>query len=723
MTRENTVSSSDKVQRFRPFKQAEKDKRKKKYDDLQVQGTNNSSIVSKRSVEKLYFPEIQPELGSWFGCFVKDGKKWKRRSPAINRGYWIRMESIRSVLEKILNLNPNKRVNIVNLGCGFDPLPFQMLSSCCCCCGGGGGGNRGSGKCTRDMDLNFVDIDYLELVEEKCKLIRESHEIMSLIGTFSNSKDFKIYTERYKLIGCDLNDLKHYQKVSSVVCTSKDEVNVFIAEVSLAYMKPEFANSVIGISSQAPNSHFILLEQIMPDGPHNAFATKMLYHFQHLRCPIQCVESYPTKHKQVERFRKMYRYAEVKNLFENWHSLVSNEMKSKIMEIEEFDEWEEFILFCQHYVLVHSTNVGGQLVYERDSIDDDLIYKEFEVDEGVSFHLDDRFNKDLLQLKFPAVADLEGKIYINGGLGQKRSGETLEVNYDTGTITLVSPKDVATDTTTCTPSARVCHSLTGINNDELILIGGRTKPGDFKDDIYSFNKKRWEKAGHLDMPRSRHAVVKINDCRLLICGGLKNGNIGNKFVIFDAKSRKISAVNIRGVEVDNLMSSTMTFDEASQTGYLYGGIIDSFVPRVNDKLYKWRIIQQDTGEVAIYIEKVFESVFLSRIGSRATIIKDPVCQELNKLLIVGGVSPSTIFTNSSNIMTLNLTNFELKSVKIGTTSQPPIFIGFGYVELDKKEGNEKQRSKRRRRSSLIISGGAVCYSFGSCYNSVYRIEY
>ena len=33
----------------------------------------------------------------------------------------------------------------------------------------------------------------------------------------------------------------------------------------------------------------------MPDGATNAFATKMLYHFQHLRSPIQCVETYPTE--------------------------------------------------------------------------------------------------------------------------------------------------------------------------------------------------------------------------------------------------------------------------------------------------------------------------------------------------------------------------------------------------------------------------------------------
>ena len=109
----------------RQRRKIEKDKRKKVYDDQQVQGTNNSSIVSKRSVEKLYSLSLQPELGEFFKYFVPKGK---RRSPAINRGYWIRMESIRQMVIRIIEQNIDKSVNIINLGCGFDPLAFQLLN-------------------------------------------------------------------------------------------------------------------------------------------------------------------------------------------------------------------------------------------------------------------------------------------------------------------------------------------------------------------------------------------------------------------------------------------------------------------------------------------------------------------------------------------------------------------------------------------------------------------
>lgn len=54
--------------------------RKTKRDDS-VMATNNSSIVSKRSVERLYYPE--PHLYRYFV------KKPLRRSPLINRKSWM----------------------------------------------------------------------------------------------------------------------------------------------------------------------------------------------------------------------------------------------------------------------------------------------------------------------------------------------------------------------------------------------------------------------------------------------------------------------------------------------------------------------------------------------------------------------------------------------------------------------------------------------------------
>lgn len=87
--------------------------------------TNNSSIVSKRSVERLY---SKPDEHQFLRHFVK---KPQRRSPLINRGYWLRMRAVEHVVRSFLSEEvidsrtkiPVKKV-VVNLGCGlFVPPP------------------------------------------------------------------------------------------------------------------------------------------------------------------------------------------------------------------------------------------------------------------------------------------------------------------------------------------------------------------------------------------------------------------------------------------------------------------------------------------------------------------------------------------------------------------------------------------------------------------------
>lgn len=668
----------------RQRRKIEKDKRKKVYDDQQVQGTNNSSIVSKRSVEKLYSLDLQPELGEFFKYFVPKGK---RRSPAINRGYWIRMELIRQMVIRIINKNVDKRVNVINLGCGFDPLAFQLLNIY---------------KSSTNNDLNFIDIDYPDLIKNKYDMIQKSDEIKNLIGEqkIPTEKDCLIMTDNYKLVGCDLKHSDKYQEILQKLIINKEDINIFIAEVSLAYMKPIYANSIIEISSKVNNSHFLILEQIMPDGPYNSFATKMLYHFNHLRSPIQCVENYSTKELQLKRFKDYYKFTEIKNLFENWKYLIDYEMKQKISKIEEFDEWEEFIIFCQHYIIVHASNIH-QMIYEIENEEPKEEQEEvqYKIEESFNVTHDNGFSDDQLELKFPAISSINNKIYIHGGLKQTRSDETLEIDVEKGTITQL-------DKTSSTPSARMCHTLTNINNNELILIGGRSRPGQYMNDTYKFKDNHWIKMADLPKGRSRHTTTAIDDHQILLYGGLiEEDNKDDLFLIYDTNNNFYKSVKIIGINPGNLKSSSMNFNK--NFGLIFGGINDDNIPLVNDKLFKFTIgSDTETGDVTINIEEILQHKLLARIGGKFKFV------EQDKILIVGGVSPIQLLTQTTNIMSLNLHTFEFKSIKIPESiykTVPPIFVGFEIVE------------GREDKSLFIVGGGAVCYSFGSCYNSVYRI--
>lgn len=67
--------------------------------------------MSKRSVERLYFPN-EPHF---FRYFVP---KFQRRSPLINRGYWLRLRAIDVVLRRFITRPSTGKRVIINLGCG-----------------------------------------------------------------------------------------------------------------------------------------------------------------------------------------------------------------------------------------------------------------------------------------------------------------------------------------------------------------------------------------------------------------------------------------------------------------------------------------------------------------------------------------------------------------------------------------------------------------------------
>lgn len=651
------------------LKKIEKDKRRKQYHDLQVQGTNNSSIVSKRSVEMLYSKVLDPEVGEWFQYFVA---KPKRRSPAINRGYWIRMESIKQMILNIVALNPGKHISIVNLGCGFDPLPFQLLSK----------------FKNKDAKLSFLDFDYPELVARKQLMIQESEPIVQLLGTKVEDKaleelGIKYSTENYKLIGCDLKDDQLYKKQLEKLL-DEDSIKIFVAEVSLAYMKPEFANPIIEHSSKVKNSHFLILEQILPTGPYNTFAQKMLYHFSHLRSPLQCVETYPTKELQSNRFKSYYEHVEVKNLFESWTYLISDSLKSKVEEIEYFDEWEEFILFCQHYIILHASNLN-QLVFKDSNNTEEESY---ELDESLRVENLEVQNAELLNLKFSSVAQRGDEIVINGGLSQTRTDSTYTLKD--GQVKEMSVAGAL-------PCARMCHTMTTLGNEEIILVGGRSKPNTCFQDVYRLKDNKWTQLVSLPHPRSRHATVKISESTLLIFGGLVTPN-DQLFLMYDTHKQTYTKLHVHG-DISNLLSCSMVYN--GNYGLIQGGMEDVVKPTVNNKLYKFSI----AGE-KIFVEQLLQHNNFQRIGSIAHFLNE------NKIIIIGGISPLHVLSQSNNILTYDITSDQFKRVPIPDLiwqKYPPAFIGFGCSKASN--------------ALTLLTGGAVCYSFGSCYNGVYKIFY
>lgn len=197
----------------------------KQKQDEAIIGTNDYSIVSKRSVEKIYYPE-EPQF---FEPFVG---KFKRRAPLINRGYWLRMQAIEQVLLQFLDEKTEKKKVIVNLGCGYEPLPFRMLWK------------HGS----RCRTVRFVDVDYPQLIQKKVDIVRRNSIYSDLLTQPVSGKAHSsiLFNDgRYSAVGCDLGDIKVLDHIFRTELHLDESLVLFIGEVSIVYMEVKPADELI----------------------------------------------------------------------------------------------------------------------------------------------------------------------------------------------------------------------------------------------------------------------------------------------------------------------------------------------------------------------------------------------------------------------------------------------------------------------------------------------
>lgn len=672
---------STQIKREKPIK---KQFQKKKFADLAVQGTNNSSIASKRSVELTYLPKLG--VGSnaeklqpgkpYFRYFVP--KKIKR-SPCINRGYWLRLHAVRSHIESILD-SCQENITIINLGCGYDPLPFEMLDP------------QNPQYSRYSNRLNFIDIDYPDLLNIKSGVIKETPELLSIIGGIDPTETNMIISERYKTIPCDLYDMPAFEALlKSENLGHPNTIKIFIAEVSLAYMKHEKADDIIASCSKFPNSHFIMLEQIIPVGEYEPFSGRMLKHFSKNESPLQTVTKYQTIESQIERFRR-YNFTNVNagDMFQLWNSLSSN-VHSKIENIEPFDELEEFHLFCHHYMICHATN------NEQFKFNESIKFREPEVLPSlpISGLRIDSIDKIGFSKRFGSSVISKDSIIYTGGASPYRSDEADVINLEECTIETLSNMKL--------PDARVCHSYDSLMDGKLdILIGGRKAPHQPFNDVFIFEKQTasWEKVATLDYPIYRHATSSLSNDKLLLFGG--NFCLKEPFLTITVKSE--TQIVVRSINCpDSIKSSigaAMCYNEASNDVIILGG--SSNGTEVSDKLI---IMSYDDKSETLTVKKEVTNDLFKRYGSKIINLTD------DEYLVVGGTSPDRLFDASNSIITYNSRSDEIKSVRIPDhiwQGDELMLVGF---ELQKLNGK-----------IIIFGGGATCYGFGSVNNSIYSIE-
>ncbi|KAJ6258962.1 tRNA methyltransferase ppm2 [Drechslerella dactyloides] len=599
-----------------------------------IVATNDSSIVSKRSVEKLYVADRTDHLLRYFV------PKFQRRSPLINRGYWLRMRLIRKAVEDFINIDGDSPKYLAGL-LASDPLPFYYA---------------------KDFPhINFVDIDFPESINRKCEIIRNTPELVGRLNGPSeppSTRSIVFAAGNYVAAGIDLSNLEMLNELFGSMCQETDQF-LFISEVAITYMPVKDADALIKWASKFPNARFSLIEQILPAGPKHPFASTMLSHFRKINSPLRNIGDYPTLSSQVQRFYNSgWKSVNACDLYGAWCNLVPDDEKSSVDSVEAFDEYEDFVLFGQHYLYFTTDQVEGDCNGPNSGS------LEYETTQAHTVS-QDSYVLNVGRRKFGAASQLDAMntLYHGGMDGKTRSSSIHVFDHTLGKTT---EPDLINR-----PPPRSCHTLTTLEDKKILMVGGRGGP----DAAYSDYDE---------------------DC-VLVFGGK-----GSSKTTYDSWLIWSEAAGWRGVPTASTtippsrFSASMAWFPSSPSGILSGGFHQDGT--TFSDIWTWTFEGTELDFVQWDLPSAYDYL-LSRGGSQMVSIND------SQAILCGGISGKCCFASdySRSFLLIDDLASDIQALSIefpigDEEVKRPILAGFSCVWS---------------KSQLeVIGGGIIAFSPG-----------
>ncbi|KAG0241908.1 S-adenosyl-L-methionine-dependent methyltransferase [Mortierella sp. GBAus27b] len=514
--------------------------------DLAIQGTNTSSIASKRSLERLgyldrsHVPGVTEPDSPFLLKYVVP--KPIRRSPVINRAYFQRTESIRILIDGWIEECESlglEECAIINIGCGFDPTYFRLKTL---------------RKDKQDRTkLKYIDIDYPTLIVERLYTVRNQDTLFNLLPEDPSKDDVgEFVSDTYSCLGIDLRKLDQLQKGLEQAGVSKSASKrmpiLVISEVVLAYMEANESDAVIKFFAEYPEATFILHEQCIPSFDANdeeklhPFASTMFRHFERTMTPLKTLREYQSLQDHRNRFQELgWVDCDIMNmnLFTDLVVMPTERDHQRICGLEPFDEYDEQYWIGSYYFIAVATTEPKEdspfparspdvirHIGLRTKLQDLGILSEFHADETCYTRIDKSTTTQAptpripslevrwtVQNPFPGldinrkghtISILGDNAYIFGGFGldavdhqedqkvfqtrgqQTRLGSTLRLHLTDGSVeTLLYDEG---------PAPRMHHSVaTSFDGSTIYLYGGRDGPTKVHNDLWCFTAQNgWD---------------------------------------------------------------------------------------------------------------------------------------------------------------------------------------------------------------------------------------
>lgn len=289
-----------------------------------MQSTNDSSIQSKLSMVRNGY--MEDDFIAYFS------PKNARRSPLINRGYFVRARSIGLVLEAFCSRMKSKSCQVLSLGAGFDTSFFRL-------------------KALEVLPerCHYYEVDFPLVVKRKCEIVASTPQLSALVGVPTGHNSWA----NYRVIAQDLADINSLQAALVDSGINFELPTLVLAECVLSYLDVRESDAVITWTARAfSNCVLVVYEQIYPS---DGFGIVMLDHFAKLGSPLKSLHEYPDPPSLQRRYLSHgYEKCTCVGMNDFFAWLDDGERK-RIRSLEPFDEFEEWHEKCNHYVLALAT--------------------------------------------------------------------------------------------------------------------------------------------------------------------------------------------------------------------------------------------------------------------------------------------------------------------------------------------------------------------------------
>ena len=393
----------------------------------------------------------------------------------------------------------------------------------------------------------------------------------------------------------------------------------------------------------------------------------------------------------------------------------------ELNEKEPFDEWEEFVLFASHYFLLVAANPSHPV---HESSPRELLHQSQGHQTSIFLEQNTKSpliapceppKKPYVPRRFGAITQISPDILgHHGGLGPQSRLATTELHSLPGNEPQGSQELAEHEKDRIPPPGiepRMCHTITALDQGGCLLVGGRTSPDRALVDCWLLRKSHWQRVENLPMPLFRHCATQVlfekgahSPRSVLIYGGKTRICVVSNIWLLWRESKGWVELPVSSSPCRERFGAVMA-STAFKTGVLLGGMAADGT--ILEDQWEWTLSERK-AEVSIDLRRIN----LKGDGSQSAIGRMGAClvNSLDGLLLIGGVS-SKVMPRNHDISRLT---------RDDTNSNQTSYLEY---TLDASERNG-QRPLLVGHSTfvsqeivIILGGGAVCFSFGTCWNA------